>query len=103
MSSIKREAHNILHCPMMKNVPQPQLTRTENFTKFGHVALRHASGQTTIYRWTYTDKTNKHADHNTLRPSQAESVKIKGIKSEINYSGGSGVHDFCNYHYGTKT
>jgi len=34
-SSTKSEVHNVLKCRQKKTEPQPQLTRAENFVKFG--------------------------------------------------------------------
>ena len=38
-SSTKLELHNILHCCHKRSKPQPQITCTENFVKFGHVVF----------------------------------------------------------------
>jgi len=39
MTSRKSEIHNVLHCGQRKTEPWPQITRTENFVKFGFVVL----------------------------------------------------------------
>jgi len=37
---------NVLHCRQKRTERRPQVTCTENFVKFGHVAFRDTSGQT---------------------------------------------------------
>jgi len=36
----------VLHFRQRRTKPRPQVTRTENIVKFGHVVLRHTRGQT---------------------------------------------------------
>jgi len=38
-SSRKPEVRNVLHCIQMRNEPRPQVTRVENFVKFGRVVF----------------------------------------------------------------
>ena len=38
-SSTKPEVHNVLHCHQTRTEPRSQVTCTENFVKFGHVAF----------------------------------------------------------------
>jgi len=38
-SFTKPEVHNVLHCRQRTTEQRPQLTCTENFEKFGHVAF----------------------------------------------------------------
>ena len=45
-SATKREAHNLLHCRQSRTKPRPQLTRAENFVKFGHAVFEMRERQT---------------------------------------------------------
>ena len=53
-SSTKPEVHNVSHSRQRRSVPRPHLSYTECLVKFGHVVLRHASGQTDKQRKRHT-------------------------------------------------
>jgi len=48
-SLTKPEVHNVLHCHQKKTEPRPQVTRAENFEKYGRVVYekcQHTDRQT---------------------------------------------------------